>query len=99
MKPIILYPKRTWTHGMVLFPFVIINRKRKDDKTLLNHELIHWAQVMELWVLGFYLLYIYYHIRMSFLKKHHPFEQECDFNERQLGYLETRKPFSWRVFV
>jgi len=64
--------------AITLYPFIIVSPKRmkpKDWFVLINHEKIHLDQQRELWVLGFYVLYIYYSIRRGY--KNNPFEMEA----------------------
>lgn len=102
---------RFWTYvlsygfakGMLVFPFILLaDRRYRQDPILLNHERIHHRQAVELLVIGFYILYLveffvrwvqqrsrsaaYYHIS---------FEREAYRNEHNLGYLATRKPWSF----
>ncbi len=43
--------------AITLFPFVIISKEL--DEYEMNHELIHYEQQKELYVIGFYFLYVY----------------------------------------
>ena len=111
MKPIIIknskIPKLlSWfidARAITLFPFIFI--KDDGDDRLINHESIHIAQYRELFVIGFYLVYIldfitgfikfkngreaYYSIR---------FEKEAYANDHNLKYLENREKFAWRKY-
>lgn len=77
----------------------------KEDLILVNHELIHFKQQLELLILPFYVLYLAnYLLNLIRYQKHHRayfnicFEREAYSNEQNLGYLAVRKPFSWFRF-
>ena len=92
--------------GIMLWPFIIV--KDKHDKVLVNHEMIHYYQALELWVLPFYFLYFKYYFQNRSKFKGHPsvnhewsyrnipFEIECFSNQTNLNYLKTRKKFTWK---
>ena len=40
--------------GITLYPFIILRKKHKKNKIILNHESIHIEQQKELLVIGFY---------------------------------------------
>ncbi len=75
----------------MLFPFCIVRgtskwyTKEKQAITA-NHEKIHYKQCIDCWVIGFYPLYLYYHIKYGY--KNNPFEVEAFDNEDNLEYLK-----------
>ena len=77
---------------MAIFPFIFIRGNYISDKTL-NHEKIHFEQQKELWIIGFYMLYIFFHLKFGY--NHNPFEIEAYENESNLKYIETRGKFAW----
>ena len=89
--------------GVTIFPFIILeNQEIKNDKTFVNHEMIHIYQQMELLVFFFYLFY--YTEFLILLMKHKnaekaylniSFEREAYGNESNYNYLKTRKWFSF----
>ena len=86
--------------AITLWPF-IIGRNKLNEQTL-NHEKIHIKQQQELLLVGFYLLYIYYWLKgvwiyRDFYIAYHsiPFEQEAYDYETDMGYLKSRKRFTW----
>ena len=91
-------------YAITLYPFIIC--KGEINQTTLNHEKIHLAQQRELWLVGFYLLYIYYWIRgkvsgltSSSAYMHIPFETEAYVNETNKNYLVTRKRNAWKDYL
>ena len=91
-------------YAITLYPFIIC-REEMDEVTL-NHEKIHLAQQKELWIIGFYLLYVYYWLRgkwkgesslIAYLNI--PFEVEAYSNEVNQSYLQQRKKHSWRKYL
>ena len=64
-------------------PFgIFIEKKYKEDKSLLNHELVHWDQYNEMGVFGFYSTYISEYVKYG--RKYGPMEVEA----RKLGKLK-----------
>lgn len=67
---------------------------------VINHELIHTAQMRELWYIGFYLLYIWYWFTLSAKTENAyskiPFEVEAHAHESDFRYLMHRKKFAYR---
>ena len=86
----------------------IILRDEKDinDKVLLNHEIIHYKQQLELFFVGQWFLYVLFYA-INILKgynsdkayKMNYFEQEAYDNEDDLSYLNDRKLFSWLKYI
>ncbi len=71
-----------------------------------NHENIHIKQQYELFLIGFYVLYLYYYIKNKRMGMKHskayrniPFEMEAYKNESNTNYLKERKLFAWRKFI
>ena len=67
-----------------------------------NHESIHSAQIIEMFIVGFYLWYVaeYIYYRLNGLSKllaYHAisFEREAYENDDNLDYLKTRKKYNW----
>lgn len=82
---------------MAIFPFVLVKSK-KPSKVLLNHERIHLAQQIELFILPFYCWYfLAYCLNRVKGQKHHQayrniiFEKEAYENDENLQYLASRK--------
>ena len=88
--------------AMALYPFLIIKKKEYiDNKLLLNHEHIHFAQQKELLFLGFYILYLLNYLINLFRYFNHDkayrnivFEREAFMNEKDFNYLKQRKMFA-----
>lgn len=93
--------------GIVLFCFVLLNRKSKllnteELATLLNHERIHVRQQLELLILPFFIIYIVEWIVLLFKYKDKnlayrniSFEKEAYQMANNLNYLKKRKPYVW----
>jgi hypothetical protein len=89
--------------GISIFPFIILEKKElKNDKTFVNHELIHIYQQRELLFIFFILIYyselIILLIKYRNLQKAYKavsFEREAYENESNYNYLETRRWFSF----
>ena len=95
-----------WYSAMAIFPFVIIKEeKMKGDALLLNHELIHHQQQLELAIVPFYLIYgIHYLINFIRFRNHDRayreiiFEREAYQMDKDLNYLQRRKIFAFTKF-
>ena len=91
--------------AITLFPFILLlDKSLKDDQELLNHERIHLAQALELFVIPFYLWYFIeffiHYIVLHDTKKAYfriSFEREAYAQERNLAYLQQRPCWAfWR---
>jgi len=96
--------------AITLYPFIFISQNEKEYgsrfEILLNHEKIHLEQQKELFIIGFYILYLFHYFKnLLKLKKHRisyyniPFEKEAYSNENNLLYLKNRKKFAWQNFT
>lgn len=89
--------------GMAIFPFVLIKFKDlKKDKQIINHELIHLRQQMELLILPFFVLYlINYLINLIRYRDHDQayrnivFEREAYQHDSNFLYLKNRRFSAW----
>lgn len=112
MKPIIIISPRFCklmsvfinVYAITLYPFII--SKEQLPITIYNHEKIHLVQQRELWVVGFYILYVWYWLKarakgLNGTDAYYaiPFEKEAYQNQEDLGYLKERKPQAWRDFI
>ena len=74
------------------WPFIFY---KKYSIRIINHEKIHLKQQIELFIVGFYIVYFVEWIFKGY--KNISFEQEAYKNESNLGYLKHRKIFNqWR---
>lgn len=93
----------SWFNGweveaITLWPFIFAS---DTNPVALQHERIHLAQITELFVVGFYFLYIMYYLKAALIDRDsayalNPFEIEAYKYEREPGYLFYREPFAWR---
>jgi hypothetical protein len=90
--------------AITLYPFIV--SRNEMSKTTLNHERIHLVQQRELWLLGFYVLYILYWLkgkvsgmtnRAAYMNI--PFEKEAYTMQEDLIYTAYRAPFAWKQFT
>ena len=112
IKPIIVYVdwlrffsnKKYIASGVTLFPFICIHKNLRDTIDGLikvNHESIHFEQMKETFVIGFYLIYAVNFLRNLFRAKPYQayktvmFEQEAFDCEKELKYLESREKYVW----
>ena len=115
MKPVILYNSRIPKalslfidiSGITLYPFIIYrNAKESVKQETHTHELIHIRQQKELWVIGFYVLYVFYWLKNKSKGQSNlaayaniPFEVEAYTNQHNLIYLHNRPSHKWRSYV
>lgn len=90
-------------YAITIFPFIILSEE--VDEYTMNHEMIHFEQQKELFVVGFYALYAYDFIKgmIKYRDKHLAyflirFEQECYNYQGDLGYLLDREKHSWKQY-
>lgn len=86
-----------------LFGVIFAEKKHFPlDKQTINHELIHTRQMLELFIVGFYTLYIIEWILKWIIYKDRlkayrniSFEKEAYYNDININYLKNRKMFSF----
>lgn len=90
--------------AITLYPFIISREPLSD--VVLNHEKIHLRQQRELFVLGFYALYVWYWgkslakgLGSSEAYYKIPFEREAYAYDEDMSYIENREPFAWRKYI
>ena len=89
--------------GMALFPFILVKYiDLKKDKKIINHELIHLRQQIELLIIPFFILYLLHYLLNLLRYRNHDqayrnivFEREAYSNDSNLMYLKTRRFSSW----
>ena len=91
-------------NAITLYPF-IISRDTMDEVTL-NHEKIHLEQQRELWIAGFYLLYVYYWLIGKWKGESNliaylniPFEIEAYAHEGDPFYISQRPRNAWQRYL
>ena len=89
-----------------LFGILFVRGKAVIDEKTLNHEKIHTAQIKELLYIFFYMWYVIeWMIRLIRYRDSYKayrnlsFEREAYANDRNLTYLENRKPFSFLKYL
>ena len=94
--------------SIIIFPFIFIIKESDIDddeytfKRVINHEMIHYKQFIELFVIGFYLVYFYDFIKNLIIYKdilisyqNIRLEKEAYKYDNQMDYLEHRKHYQW----
>lgn len=89
--------------AITLYPFIIC-KGELDDKTR-THEIIHLCQQRELFLIGFYVLYVLYWLRglyrtRSFHEAYMtiPFEKEAYANDGNIVYPAIREKHGWKKY-
>jgi len=90
-------------YAITLYPFIITSADL--DEYTMNHELIHFEQQKELFVIGFYILYAYDFVKGMIKYKNKDiayflirFEQEAYTYQNDLGYIVDREKHSWKEY-
>lgn len=88
--------------AITLFGIVFTRDRRKITGKVLNHELIHCQQQLELLYIPFFILYIMeWLVRLLRFRNRYKaysslsFEREAYCNDANPDYLKHRKPYSW----
>ena len=85
--------------GMAIPPFlIIVSKKSRDPMKTIRHEWTHYLQALELWVIGFYLVYAWEWIRAGFKYRDNRLEKEAHDNDENPLYNGQRKPFAWKQY-
>ena len=92
-------------HAITIYPFIIC--RTELDLRVRSHEFIHIAQQKELWLVGFYFLYVYYWIKnivwhkmsTSQAYRNIPFELEAYENDHNSIYALTRDKMGWKKWT
>ena len=89
-------------HAITIYPFIICRTVLRQPTR--SHEFIHIAQQKELWVIGFYILYVWYWLKNIFWNKmssreaylNIPFEREAYENQDDEIYALIRNRMAWK---
>jgi len=82
--------------ALALIPFLFY-KGEYPDHIIINHEKIHFAQQKELYIIGFFFLYLFYWFKYGY--NGNPFEREAAKNQSDENYLEQRKKFEWISYL
>jgi hypothetical protein len=101
-----VYIEKRSHHGFSFFIFIFYWKDVVDKKTIINHELIHFWQQVELLFVFHWLLYITFYVAGRLNGKNHdeaymniPFEKEAYSFEKDYQYISHRNPFAWLQFI
>jgi len=91
-------------YAITLWPFIFI--RDEGNEVTINHERIHLMQQRELWLIGFYLLYVMFWLiglvrYRSFQKAYYeiPFEREAHTNQDDWVYTLNRRRHDWTKYI
>lgn len=86
--------------------FGIIFSKGDCSRVILNHEQIHTKQILELFIIPFYLFYIMeWILRMIIYRDSYKayqnisFEKEAYANQEDFEYLKKRKTWNFLIYI
>lgn len=92
--------------AITLFGLVFTRDRKQITPRILNHELIHCQQQLELLYIPFFILYVLEWL--AHLVKYRKwwkayqsisFEREAYSNDANPDYLDHRKPYSWLRYI
>lgn len=92
--------------GIIVIPFCVVVRPCASLK-LINHEVIHFWQQIECFIIMWYVLYVLNYLWNRLFKKMSNyfsyinvcFEKEAYANEDNFSYVCNRKMFSWSKYL
>lgn len=86
--------------AITLYPYIFVKRKyiKLFTKKALNHELIHEAQINDLGVFRFLIMYLKFYVTGGY-KRANPFELEAYENDQNEDYLKTREKQAWKKYL
>jgi hypothetical protein len=104
--PFIIHIRRLHVRGMALYPFILFrNSQLSSDKVIMNHELIHHRQQIELLIVPFYVFYVLHYLlnRMKYpdhdtAYRNIVFEREAYAHDAEPDYLKKRMWFAFRNY-
>lgn len=89
--------------GINLFGVLFVHPGQYVSPVMLNHERIHTAQMLELAILPFYVLYLLEWLIRLLMRgrayRNISFEREAYRHERDFDYLKTRRHYAWLSFI
>ena len=92
--------------GFSFFIFIWISRLEQNRERLVRHEMIHFAQQVELLFVFHWLFYAVFYLWARVRRKPHyvayrynPFELEAYCNDNDSDYLRRRKRFAWWLYI
>lgn len=92
-------------NAITLFCFVL-SRGEISERTR-RHETIHFQQYLEMFIIGFLLIYFFDFLYLALIRKKGfsrdsylaiRFEQEAHENDDFINYLDNRKRYAWRKY-
>lgn len=92
-------------NAITLFCFVL-SRGEISERTR-RHETIHFQQYLEMFIIGFLLIYFLDFLYLALIRKKGfsrdsylaiRFEQEAHENDDFINYLDNRKRYAWRKY-
>jgi hypothetical protein len=96
----------SWFMGVeaiTFFPCIFV--RGEGNKTLLRHEMVHIRQQLELFIIGFYLLYVVEFVwaickyrNFTDAYKSIRLEREAYGNQYDEHYLKYRPAYAWRKY-
>lgn len=93
--------------GITIFPFIFLtDNKDREDIVIMNHEMIHIRQQLEMLVVPFFIWYgIEYLVRLIQFKnrsvayRNISFEREAYANEKDMIYLKKRSFWTFLKYI
>ena len=80
-----------------LFGILFVRKDVNISEKMIRHEMIHTAQMKELFYILFYVKYLYYYSLYGY--RNNPFEKEAYLNQSDNTYLKTRPKNNWKQYI
>lgn len=94
------------TYNTINICGILFTKRKNISKLIINHEKIHTKQMLETFIIGFYLWYLieyliirFYHKKQSCAYHDISFEEEAYINENNLDYIKNRKHYNWFNYI
>ena len=96
-----------YAKGMAFFPFILLREYKYASQQIINHELIHFRQELEMLIIGFYIFRTVEKLYIRIIKKKRGLdaylllstEQEAYLFSNSLDYLRKRKAYSFFKYL
>ena len=76
-----------YAKGMAFFPFIFLREYKYASQQIINHELIHFRQELEMLIIGFYIFRIVEKLYIRIIKKKKGLEAYLLLSTEQEAYL------------
>lgn len=101
-----IFPKWWPYSAMQIWKWTLVKKGRVLNKVQLRHEMIHYHQQKEMYIIFFFIIYVLEFFAKLLIHQHWSrayhdvsFEREAYENETKRNYLSERKKFAWFKYI